>query len=155
MDHIKTIAPLPWEDYAACRQVDVGDLWFPYHYDANSVELPVSICNTCPVRAQCLAWAMAQEGDAARAFRHGIWGGTTPAEREAMATGVCELGHAMTADNLTTSRRGEVTCATCERRKRAAAARRRRERKRRRELARIRAEAARAYEAQQMKRGAL
>ena len=152
MNLMSILGPLPeWMADAVCAQTD-PELWFPER--GEPAHAARDICATCPVCEQCLAWAMAQEGDLQRAFRHGIWGGTTPAEREAMATGMCERGHAMTADNLTTNRRGEVTCATCERRKRAAAARRRRERKRRRELARIRAEAAREYEAQQ-KRGVL
>ena len=153
MNLMSILGPLPeWMADAVCAQTD-PELWFPER--GEPAHAARAICATCPVRERCLAWAMAQEGDLPRAYRHGIWGGTTPGERVAMATGMCERGHAMTIDNLTTNRRGEVACATCERRKRTAAARRRRERKRRRELARIRAAAARAYEAQQRKRGAL
>ena len=84
MDHIMTIAPLPWEIDAACAQIG-GDLWFPYHYDANSVELPVSICNECPVRELCLDRAMQAEGGVPGRRRYGIFGGLMPTERADLA----------------------------------------------------------------------
>jgi WhiB family transcriptional regulator, redox-sensing transcriptional regulator len=38
------------------------------------------ICQSCPVRVECLDYAMARE-PASRASRHGMWGGLTPTER--------------------------------------------------------------------------
>ena len=35
----------------------------------------VALCATCPVRAQCLEYALRNKES------HGIWGGTTPEER--------------------------------------------------------------------------
>ena len=39
-----------------------------------------SICGGCPVKQKCLAWAVANES-------FGIWGGTTPEERNAINAG--------------------------------------------------------------------
>lgn len=37
-----------------------------------------TVCKTCPVCAQCLAWAMENGQD------YGVWGGVDEAERRAM-----------------------------------------------------------------------
>lgn len=58
-------------------QVTDPELWFGdqdegYHYTKTAKEF----CNQCPVRRQCLEYAIA----APEVF--GIWGGTTPRERQ-------------------------------------------------------------------------
>ncbi|PKK16117.1 WhiB family transcriptional regulator [Thermomonospora sp. CIF 1] len=67
-----------WTDYAICRGVD-PELFYPINYTvpvmAEQVEAAKAICGNCPVKAECLDWALrAGEPD-------GIWGGTTPEER--------------------------------------------------------------------------
>jgi WhiB family redox-sensing transcriptional regulator len=57
---------------ALCRQAD-PELWFPEpDEDDRAAKL---ICGWCPVRSECLAWAM----DANEPY--GIYGGLTPDER--------------------------------------------------------------------------
>lgn len=57
---------------AACRAFD-GALFFP---DADGdIETPLRICAGCPVRAECLDYALESRQ------RYGIWGGTTERER--------------------------------------------------------------------------
>ena len=65
-----------WRAVAACRHADPGTFFPPSDLFSNRAKL---ICSTCPVREQCLAWAIAtRQSD-------GIWGGMTPKERRRTA----------------------------------------------------------------------
>ncbi len=63
---------LDWQADAACRTIDT-DLFFP----ASEAEAApaLAICATCPVRQECLEWALATRQ------HDGVWGGTTDSER--------------------------------------------------------------------------
>ena len=61
-----------WTDRAACRGTDT-EIFFPANADEEAEAL--SICATCPVRAQCLEYAVRNKEI------YGIWGGTTPDQR--------------------------------------------------------------------------
>lgn len=62
-----------WMAHALCAEFDV-DLWFPTTGQSNQPAL--DICGRCPVRVECLDWAIANDE------RHGIFGGmSTPARR--------------------------------------------------------------------------
>lgn len=71
-----------WRPRAACRNHPHPDLWFPTGTEDVVRDAAVAICETCPVRAECLADAM--RGGQRSAVR-GIWGGTTELEREELA----------------------------------------------------------------------
>jgi WhiB family redox-sensing transcriptional regulator len=59
-------------DSALCAQTD-PDLFFP---EKNGSSDPARrICAVCPVRAECLEFALANKE------AHGVWGGMSPAER--------------------------------------------------------------------------
>lgn len=66
-----------WRSQAACRDVD-PELFFPVADAGPLVEWQVqdakAVCAGCPVRVQCLAFALGALAD-------GIAGGLTPAER--------------------------------------------------------------------------
>ncbi len=77
---------LAWQRQALCRDADpelfIGE-------DIRSGPLPTKIeraaiewCERCPVQVECLEYAMAKES---RGMRHGVWGGTTPLQRERIA----------------------------------------------------------------------
>jgi len=69
-----------WRDDAACLDVD-PDLFFPIGTTGpalDQIDEAKRICLACPVRNQCLAWALDLEAAS------GIWGGTTDDERRAM-----------------------------------------------------------------------
>ena len=67
-----------WQERAACRGVPVEAFFPDRRRDYKTViEL---YCVPCPVRTECLLDAMVYERKAVHQ-RHGIWGGTTPAER--------------------------------------------------------------------------
>ncbi|MFD7713487.1 WhiB family transcriptional regulator [Streptomyces sp. NPDC059785] len=69
-----------WRDVAACRTVD-PDLFFPVG-DTGPAVLQVreakAVCEVCPVRAECLRWAL----DTGQSV--GVWGGTSETERRAL-----------------------------------------------------------------------
>ncbi len=74
---------LDWQRQALCRDAD------PELFTSGGINpgpLPTRIeraaiawCERCPVRQECLEYAMATES---RGSRYGVWGGTTPVQRE-------------------------------------------------------------------------
>lgn len=63
-----------WRDLGRCRGLDPA-VFHPDEEDDFAVEHAKAICETCPVRNQCLEHAIA------RREKLGIWGGTTWRER--------------------------------------------------------------------------
>lgn len=66
-----------WRDDAACRDED-PDLFFPIGTSGPALlqeEEAKTVCRRCPVREQCLRWAMETEQGL------GVWGGLGEAER--------------------------------------------------------------------------
>lgn len=77
-----TFAPDPgrprrWQDSALCAQTD-PDMWFPEK--GGSTRAAKAICASCPVRAECLDYALEHEDIGA----HGIWGGLSEVERRGL-----------------------------------------------------------------------
>ena len=69
-----------WRHHAACRDED-PELFFPLSEigpGARQVDRAKAICGRCPVRAQCLEYAIDNGLD------HGIFGGTTETERRTL-----------------------------------------------------------------------
>ncbi|MFI8003133.1 WhiB family transcriptional regulator [Streptomyces sp. NPDC086010] len=69
-----------WRMHAACRDED-PDLFFPIGSTGPAlvqVEEAKAVCGTCPVREQCLDWALEYAQDA------GVWGGMDENERRAL-----------------------------------------------------------------------
>ena len=71
--------PGQWADDALCAQAD-PDAWFPDRGNYALAALAKRICAACPVRAQCLDYALSG-ADTWRGITSGIWAGTTPKER--------------------------------------------------------------------------
>jgi WhiB family transcriptional regulator, redox-sensing transcriptional regulator len=73
--------PFDWRLAAACRDLD-PDVFFPIGTAGPAAVIQVAeakrICLGCPVRTPCLDWALRHHQD------HGIWGGLTAAERQAL-----------------------------------------------------------------------
>ena len=70
-----------WHDQAACVG-EIPDLFSPNEHGGDSfdrylIKEAKVVCAQCPVRAQCLEWAL----DSDNRVEHGIWGGTTARER--------------------------------------------------------------------------
>lgn len=72
--------PLPWMEDANCANSDPV-LFFAEDSTADGrqrTRLALAICRTCPVAAECLAYALETDS------RHGIWGATTSTDRRQM-----------------------------------------------------------------------
>lgn len=67
-----------WMDHANCKGTNTN-VFFPERGD--QVEAAKQICEPCPVKTQCLAYALAIPGTS------GIWGGTSGRERRQMKAG--------------------------------------------------------------------
>ncbi|MGW6969874.1 WhiB family transcriptional regulator [Streptomyces zaomyceticus] len=70
-----------WRAQAACQEVD-PDLFFPVGSGAPALiqaEEAKEICRGCPVREECLRWAM----DDSRQVT-GVWGGLREDERQSL-----------------------------------------------------------------------
>ena len=63
-----------WQDQALCRKFPDDD-WFPAPSDSDVVCELIDVCQRCPAQRSCLAAALAMGEE------HGIWGGTTEADR--------------------------------------------------------------------------
>uniref|UniRef100_A0AAU2VHU8 Transcriptional regulator WhiB n=1 Tax=Streptomyces sp. NBC_00008 TaxID=2903610 RepID=A0AAU2VHU8_9ACTN len=69
-----------WRERAACRDED-PDLFFPIGTTGPALvqtEDAKAVCHGCPVRAECLRWALENSQDT------GVWGGLDEAERRAL-----------------------------------------------------------------------
>jgi WhiB family redox-sensing transcriptional regulator len=103
---VRFLARGDWRLRAACQSVD-PDLFFPISASGRSLEQVTAakaICAACPVRRECLAFALIT-GQA-----HGVWGGLTQEERQ-QAAGVGERGAVARSDSTRPPRAGEVRIA--------------------------------------------
>ncbi len=69
-----------WRMHAACREED-PDLFFPIGSTGPALvqtEDAKAVCRGCPVREECLRWALENGQDA------GVWGGLGETERRAL-----------------------------------------------------------------------
>jgi WhiB family redox-sensing transcriptional regulator len=69
----------PWRHQAACKDQD-PEYWFPVDAPGRTPahRRAISICQSCPVQAECLTWALDNHEF------YGIWGGTTARQRADM-----------------------------------------------------------------------
>lgn len=70
--------PEPWMAEALCAQTD-PEAFFPEK--GGSTRDAKALCAECPVRVQCLAFALANDE------HYGIWGGLAPKARRALKVG--------------------------------------------------------------------
>ena len=76
-----TIPDRDWRQLAACRHAD-PELFFPVSASGPSLDQITqakAICAGCPVRRQCLAFALDTRQN------HGVWGGMSEQERRLRA----------------------------------------------------------------------
>jgi WhiB family redox-sensing transcriptional regulator len=72
------VAPPRWDGTAACAQLD-PNLFFPDEEDGEQAAQAKAVCAGCPVRQQCLDYALATR------IPVGVWGGLSTTERDALA----------------------------------------------------------------------
>lgn len=78
---LPTLTLPDWAADAACAGMDT-DLFFPEQGGAQ-MSAAKAVCDGCPVRADCLEFALDDEGDGWH--RYGVWGGLTPSARRTAA----------------------------------------------------------------------
>lgn len=66
-----------WMREASCAGSPTPDAW--HEVKPRGIEWAVSVCQSCPVSAQCLQFALSDPS------LEGIWGGTTPEERVSLS----------------------------------------------------------------------
>ncbi|MDT0396133.1 MULTISPECIES: WhiB family transcriptional regulator [Streptomyces] len=77
-----------WRRRAACRTED-PDLFFPIGTSGPALtqaEQAKAVCRRCPVREQCLEWALGTGQSI------GVWGGTDETERRALKRRIAARG---------------------------------------------------------------
>lgn len=78
--------PTGWQQRGRCRALDSEDFFPPLHAEqrlereAREAKAK-AICADCPVRAECLDWALSTREP------HGVWGGRSERERKQLLTG--------------------------------------------------------------------
>lgn len=108
---MSTAATHDWQQKAACMGAD-PDLWFPPpNGGQKQARQARAICADCPVRTECLAYAINQR------IGHGIWGGLDTKDRQKL-TGEFRstpkpINHGTHGGWRTHHRRGEKPCDEC------------------------------------------
>lgn len=79
---VNTVVTKDWRHRAACRDVN-PELFFPLgdvftKAEAGQLRQAKAVCRSCPVRAECLAWAIGS------GLTHAVAGGMTEDERRAV-----------------------------------------------------------------------
>jgi WhiB family redox-sensing transcriptional regulator len=75
-----------WQRQGLCRATDSTVFFPPAHFEhkpereAREAKAK-AICTGCPVRSQCLEWALAVRES------HGVWGGASESERKQILAG--------------------------------------------------------------------
>lgn len=72
--NIRDFPERTWTRHAACQGHD-PDLWFLDQHDGSYTEAR-TICADCPVKTECLAWAVETN------TQFGMWGGLAPHQRQ-------------------------------------------------------------------------
>lgn len=72
-----------WQVHGLCRTVDSGVFFPPAQFEHKPEreareKRAKAICNECPVRSECLDWALATKEP------HGVWGGYAESERKGL-----------------------------------------------------------------------
>lgn len=80
---ISFFVDLPRFDEAKCADLEDKDLFFPdgRTQEAERLHQLKAICRSCIHEMECLEYALEKQ------ITHGIWGGKTPAERDAVTIG--------------------------------------------------------------------
>ncbi|MEV0595158.1 WhiB family transcriptional regulator [Nonomuraea cavernae] len=90
-----------WSRAAACLTLD-PELFFPISTEGlghEQVERAKTICQGCPVRQPCLDYAIST-GQA-----YGVWGGTDPAQRRALAANPAARVHGQSGSKAAARKR--------------------------------------------------
>lgn len=74
-----TSSETDWRQRASCREIPDPDVFFPIGTTGpalDQIEQAKAICQPCPVRKDCLEWALTTHQES------GVWGGLSEDERK-------------------------------------------------------------------------
>lgn len=112
---VRLVSPQPWMADAACRGAN-PETWFPpVHFDRpdrhrDDAYMPArTVCESCPVVTEC--------GEYGADERFGMWGATTPRERQGTRRGEFDrlIVHGTNGGYHQHHYRGEQACPDCRR----------------------------------------
>lgn len=72
------VIPGEWVTQGRCSTTDPEAWWPDSKTDPYRTTTALAVCESCPVKAQCLQWALDNKE------YEGVWGGTTPDQRAQM-----------------------------------------------------------------------
>jgi WhiB family transcriptional regulator, redox-sensing transcriptional regulator len=84
--HLELTPTTDWQQRGLCR-ADDSEIFFPPAHFEHKPEREAreakakAICTACPVRVECLTWALAVREP------YGVWGGASEGERKQMLVG--------------------------------------------------------------------
>lgn len=113
MTAVPVLANRDWRERAACLNYPL-DLFFPEGSSgspavAAQVAEATAVCAGCPVRAQCLDWALSN-GE-----RFGVWGGQAEGQRTARGSALTSGAPSLCQSGRHPRAIGEGRCAECKR----------------------------------------
>lgn len=76
---MSTALVMPVLPDAACADTPDPDIFYAHPTEQRRLEQARNYCRRCPILRDCLAWALTNAED------HGVWAGTTPEQRHALA----------------------------------------------------------------------
>ena len=81
MNSFEFFVDLPKFDYAKCADIEDKDFFFPDNrkQEAERLHQLKAICASCIHSKECLEYALEKQ------IPHGVWGGSSPAERDTVA----------------------------------------------------------------------
>jgi len=91
LSHLQQALPTDWQQQGLCRVEDATVFFPPVHFEhkpereAREAKAK-AICARCPVRIECLDWALATREP------HGVWGGYSESERKQILMGRRKAG---------------------------------------------------------------
>lgn len=91
-----------WRERGACKDHNPG-MWFPEQGDSRTVRKAQAICAECPVKAECLEWALTLPE------RYGVWGGTSERQRRGRYRPLCRECHRVSVQ----TNNGQKYCEPC------------------------------------------
>lgn len=94
-----------WQDNAACRGLD-HKTWYPERGEVAAMRAAKAICQTCPVRTECLNYALTNRE------KEGVWGGLSGHQRRPMFASLANITVCPVCDGEVISAPGKhrVTC---------------------------------------------
>lgn len=105
----KLLIPMPhWAEKGLCRNMDPEIFFIDADADADFPN-PVALaaCDRCPIQAACLNWAMETNE------RNGVWGGTTPRQREKLRRPIVRVRCPGCSSNAILEEPNVEVCLSC------------------------------------------